>query len=256
MPVRIPDHPRRPYPLPRRPWAMFMRWHDLLFIHWRVDPALLRPHIPPSLELETFDGSAWLGVVPFWMSGIRARFTPPMPGLSRFPELNVRTYVTAEGKPGVWFFSLDAANKVAVRTARWSFHLNYLDARMRCGVDAASSEVRYTSTRTHKGQPPARFEATYAPTGPSFAASPGSLDHFLTERYCLYAAAPDGRTFRGEIAHCPWPLQPARLDLRANTMAQSLGVPLSLDVPADHVRFGKNLDVVAWLPERVSPAPA
>ena len=131
---------------------MFMRWHDLLFLHWRVDPALLRPHVPPSLELDTFDGSAWLGVVPFWMSGIRARLTPPIPGLSRFPELNVRTYVTAEGKPGVWFFSLDAANKVAVRAARWTFHLNYLDARMRCDVDAATSEVRYSSFRTHRGE--------------------------------------------------------------------------------------------------------
>jgi uncharacterized protein len=233
---------------------MFMRWHDLLLIHWRVDPALLRPHIPKSLELETYDGSAWLGVVPFWMSGIRARFTPPDPGLSRFPELNVRTYVTAEGKPGVWFFSLDAANRVAVRAARWTFNLNYFDARMRCDVDAATSEVCYSSTRTHRGEPPAAFEATYAPTGPPFTAAPGSLDHFLAERYCLYAAAPDGRTFRGEIAHRPWPLQPARLELRTNTMAEPLGISLPSSLPPDHVRFGKRLDVVAWLTERVSPA--
>ena len=234
---------------------MFMRWHDLLFIHWRVDPALLRPHIPSSIELQTFDGSAWLGVVPFWMSGIRARFTPPVPGLSRFPELNVRTYVTAEGKPGVWFFSLDAASKIAVRVARCTFHLNYLDARMACDVDAAS-EVRYSSIRTHQGEPSATFDATCAPTGSPFTAEPGSLDHFLTDRYCLYAAAPDGRTFRGEIAHRPWPLQAARLELRANTMTQSLGISLPPKVPSEYLRFAKRLDVVAWLPERVASGPA
>jgi uncharacterized protein YqjF (DUF2071 family) len=229
---------------------MFMRWHDLLFAHWRVDPALLRPLIPPSLELQTFDGSAWLGVVPFWMSGIRARFLPPVPGLSRFPEINVRTYVTAGGRPGVWFFSLDATSRIAVRAARWTFHLNYLDADIRCHVNRSTDHVIYHSTRTHRGASPAEFDATYAPAGPVFAATPGSLDHFLTERYCLYAAAPDGRTFRGDIAHRPWPLQPATLDLRRNTMADSLSLTLpAAESPLLH--FAKRLDVVAWLPQGI-----
>jgi uncharacterized protein YqjF (DUF2071 family) len=230
---------------------MRMRWHDLLFIHWRVDPALLRPLIPASLELDSFDGSAWLGIVPFWMSGIRARCAPPIPGLSRFPEVNVRTYVTAGGKPGVWFFSLDATNRVAVRAARWMFHLNYLDAAIRCDVDAATDRVDYTCRRTHRGAPPADFDATYAPCGEPFTAQPRSLDHFLTERYCLYAASPQGHTFRGEIAHVPWPLQPARLELRVNRMVEPLGFSLPTAVPAEHVRFAERLDVVAWLPERV-----
>jgi uncharacterized protein YqjF (DUF2071 family) len=229
---------------------MVMRWHDLLFAPWRVDPSVLRALIPPTLELETFDGSAWLGVVPFWMSGIRARFAPPVPGLSRFPEINVRTYVTAGGKPGVWFFSLDAASRIAVRAARRTFHLNYLDADIRCDVDRATDRVTYHSTRTHRGAPPAEFDTTYAPAGPVFTATPGSLDHFLTERYCLYAAARDGRTFRGEIAHQPWPLQAATLDLRRNRMAEPLGPSLpAAETPV--VQFAKRSDVVASVPEAV-----
>jgi uncharacterized protein len=154
----------RPWPVPHRPWAGFMRWHELLFIHWPVPAGSLRPLIPAGLELETFDGAAWLGVVPFRMSGCRVRGLPPVPGLSAFPELNVRTYVSAEGKPGVWFFSLDAASWLAVRGARWLFHLDYFDARM--SVARKGNEIDYRSTRTHRHARPAEFAARYRPTGP------------------------------------------------------------------------------------------
>src|SRR5919202_1981641 len=113
----LPNAAHRPWPLPPRPWVLAMQWHDLLFMHGPVPPALLRPLIPPALELETFDGTAWLGITPFRMAGTRPRFVPPLPWVSAFPELNVRTYVTAEGKPGVWFFSLDAGNPLAARGA-------------------------------------------------------------------------------------------------------------------------------------------
>src|SRR5688500_5474109 len=139
------DNSHRPWHA--RPWSVFMRWHELLFMHWPVPAAALRPLIPAGLELDTFDGSAWLGVVPFRMSGIRRRLLPPVPGTAAFPELNVRTYVTAGAKPGVWFFSLDAANRLAVRVARWTFHLPYYDATMSCTRDRAG-EVAYRSTRT------------------------------------------------------------------------------------------------------------
>jgi len=143
---------------------MAMQWHDLLFMHWPVPPAVLRPLIPPALALETFDGAAWLGVTPFRMAGTRPRLVPPLPWLSAFPELNVRTYVTAEGKPGVWFFSLDAANPLAVRGARALFHLPYYDAAME--VEKDGHGVRYTSTRTHRGTLSATFTGGYRPCGP------------------------------------------------------------------------------------------
>src|SRR5262245_10075958 len=126
----ITDTEHRPWPLPGRPWVMAMRWHDLLFAHWPVDPAVLRPLIPASLQIDTYDGQAWIGVVPFRMTGVRPRFVPPLPGLSAFAEINVRTYVTIEQKPGVWFFSLDAANRLAVWAARLSYHLPYCFARI------------------------------------------------------------------------------------------------------------------------------
>src|ERR687894_454117 len=149
----------RPYPVPSDPWALSMRWQNLLFMHWPVREDVLRPLIPSALTLDTFDGSAWLGVVPFRMSGVRPRSLPRVPWLSAFPELNVRTYVTAEGKPGIWFFSLDAANPVAVRLARATFRLPYFDAEMSCRLKGDG--VRYRSVRTHRGAPRAEFAARY-----------------------------------------------------------------------------------------------
>jgi uncharacterized protein YqjF (DUF2071 family) len=244
------DHAHRPWPAPARPWSVFMRWHELLFIHWPVPAAALRPFVPAGLELDTFGGEAWLAVVPFRMSGIRRRPLPAVPGTAAFPELNVRTYVTAAGagKPGVWFFSLDAANRLAVRVARWQFHLPYFDAAMSC-TRAAGGTVDYRSTRTHRRAAPAGFEARYRPTGPTARAAPGSLEHFLTERYCLYSANRTGHVFRGEIAHVPWPLQPAGCDVARNTMADPIGLKLPDVKPLLH--YADVLDVVAWGLERV-----
>src|SRR4028119_908133 len=179
----------RAYPAPEGPWALSMVWRDLLFMHWPVSAEGLMPLIPPALDLDTFDGTAWLGVVPFRMTGVRPRFLPAVPWLSGFPELNLRTYVTAGGRPGIWFFSLDAHNPVAVRLARATFHLPYFDARM--SYRKEGEEIHYGSVRTHRGAPPAEFAGRYRPSGAPFESLPGSLERFLTERYCLYAA--DGR---------------------------------------------------------------
>jgi len=236
----------RPWPPPSGPWVMAQSWHDLLFAHWPVDAGALRAQIPPALPLDTFEGQAWLGVVPFRMSGVRLRATPPPPGLSAFPELNVRTYVTIEGKPGVFFFSLDAANAVAVAVARRWFHLPYVRARMACRAEGDA--IRYESRRTHRGAPPAELRGGYRPTGPAAAASRGSLAYWLTERYCLYAADQRGGIHRGEILHAPWPLQPAEAALETNTMAAPLGVLLA-GQPLLH--FARRLDVRVWPLQRV-----
>lgn len=239
------DH--RPYPPPGGSWALAMSWHELLFAHWPVPADALRPLIPPGLQLDTFDGSAWLGVVPFRMSGVRPRFVPGVPLLSNFPELNLRTYVTADGKPGIWFFSLDAANPVAVRVARATFNLPYFDARISCR--SVYGEVRYASERTHRRAPAAEFEGRYLPAGEPFGSRPGSLEHFLTERYCLYAVDGKGRIKRGEIHHEPWPLQLAEAEMRTLNMTAQIGVTLPDTEPLLH--YAHRLDVVAWLPERV-----
>ena len=164
----LTDVAHRPWPLPAGPWIMAQTWHDLLFAHWRIDAALLRPLIPAPLEIDTFQNEAWIGVVPFRMSGVRLRATPALPALSAFPELNVRTYVTYGGKPGVWFFSLDAANAIAVSVARAWFHLPYFNARMRC--ESRNGWIEYTSERTHRGAASAKLRARYRPAGEIFLA--------------------------------------------------------------------------------------
>lgn len=239
----------RPWPLPHHPWVMHMRWHDLLFAHWPVEPADLRPHIPDSLEIDTHHGQAWIGIVPFRMSGVRPRFTPSLPGFSAFPELNVRTYVTAEGRPGVWFMSLDATNRAAVRLARRTYHLPYFDAAISC-VER-SGWIEYRSRRTHRAAAPAVFSARYRPCGAAAQVEAGTHAAWLIERYCLYSAV-GSRVFRGEIHHRPWPIQPAEAQVDVNTMTAPFGIEIPKLPPVLH--FARTLDTVAWWPRAVSAA--
>ena len=242
VPTRV-DH--RLWEVPARRWSLAMVWWDLLFMHWPVPASALRAWIPPELELDTFEGQAWLGVVPFRMSGVRPRCTPPLPGVSAFLELNVRTYAKAGGKAGVWFFSLDAASRFGVRAARRLFHLPYFDASMSLEEDKGG--FRYRSDRTHRGAPPVAFAASYRPTADIARARAGTIDHWLTERYCLYAINRQGHLCRGEIHHEPWPLQNAEAELETNTMA----APLEIALPGKPLlHFAQRLDVIAWRLER------
>lgn len=226
---------------------MEQTWHDLLFAHAPVDARRLRALVPAALELDTFDGAAWAAVVPFRMSGIRARGLPILPGASAFAELNLRTYVRHRGVPGVWFFALEAENPLAVRVARSLFHLPYHDARMRCRADG--EDVEYSSERTHTGVPPARVEVRYGPNGPAATSRPGSLEHFLTERYCLFAANESGRLSRADIHHAPWPLQPAHAAFTLDTLPAAHGLDFPLAPPLLH--FARRLDVLIWAPHSV-----
>ena len=235
----------RPWALPAGPWIMAQDWHDLLFAHWPVSAEAMRQVVPRELDLDCFEGQCWIGVVPFRMAGVRLRGTPAVPGLSAFPELNVRTYVTAGGKPGVWFFSLDAASRVAVEIARVWFHLPYFRARMSLAPNG--QEITYLSRRTDGRRQDERFEAGYAGEGESFSAQRGTLEYFLTERYCLYARRADGAILRGEIHHAPWQLRRARAQIRVNTMTKSLGVTLAGE-PLLH--FSKLQEVVVW-PQKI-----
>lgn len=224
-----------------------MVWENLLFAHWPVAAGELRPLIPEALELDTFDGQAWLGIVPFEMSNVRPWWSPPLPWFSSFPELNVRTYVTLGGKPGVWFFSLDAGNPVAVRIARRFFHLPYFDASFR--IRRRGDWLHYRSRRTHPGAPPAELVCRYRPTGAVYTAPVGDLEDWLTARYCFYAAGPGGTIERTEIFHLPWPLQPAEAEIEVNTMTGWLGIELPPERPL--LYLSERLVVKGWKPERL-----
>lgn len=228
----------RPWPVPSGSWVMAQVWHDLLFAHWPVEFAALRALVPAQLPLDALDGQCWVGVVPFHMSGIHARGLPPLPGLSRFPELNVRTYVTLDGKPGVYFFSLDAASLLAVWGARAFYRLPYFHARMSAQPDGDG--IRYDSRRR---QAQAEFRGHYHPRGDVRLRNRGSLEHWLSERYCLYTVHAS-RVFRAEIHHQPWPLQDAEAEIEINTVAGAAGVVLPPSAPLLH--FARRLDVLIW----------
>jgi uncharacterized protein YqjF (DUF2071 family) len=234
------DH--RPWLLPSGPWFMHQSWSDLLFAHWPVRFEHLRELIPPGLELETFDGYAWIGVVPFRMHNIHLRGLPPVPYTSAFAELNVRTYVTAGDKPGVFFFSLDAANRMAVMMARRFFYLPYFNAEMR--VEQQGKTYHYVSLRKDRRGADVSFEASYAPLSPAFISSPGTFEHWLTERYCLYTMDNGQNIVRGEIHHAPWTLHRAELDVQMNTMVTGQGIKIAAREPVLH--FSKQLDVHIW----------
>lgn len=255
----------RPFPLPEGPWIMQQTWSKLLFAHWPVSADSLRDLIPPALEIDTFDNTAWIGVVPFAMRKVFPRSTFEVPWLSNFLELNVRTYVKRDGIPGVYFFSLDCSNFIAVFAARTFYHLPYFNATMTMQLSAdkvgyssrrsddaiaRSASLRFAestsaavslSTKTARrlneagsgdpqrtaGAVPALFEASYRPTGEVYFSRKGTLEHFLTERYCLYTVDSDRNYYRGMIHHDAWPLQPAEAEFRKNDMTRStIGITL------------------------------
>ncbi len=242
------DH--RPFPMPDRPWTMTQRWNDLLFAHWPVPAEEMAAAVPPGLEVDTFDGYAWAGVVPFWMDRIRAR-VPGITGLTvpfsrSFPELNLRTYVRSKrtGRAGVFFFALEAASPLAVAGARILFHLPYFLANMSRST-ASDGTVRYKSRRLLTPADVA-FQAAYRGQGRVPEASPsrpGSLEHFLTERYCLFTTR-RGKVLVGNIHHRPWPLEPAEAEIRINDLPRAHGLTLPGRPPVLH--FSKSLDVYIW----------
>lgn len=248
------DH--RPWPPPAGRWVWRQSWRDLLFAHWPVHATTLRRLVPASLEVQEFEGTSWVGVVPFRMAGVMRRPFPDLPWVSAFPELNLRLYVERDGRPGVWFLSLDAANSLAVWAARRWFFLPYFHARM--GVTEQAGKIRFHSERIGsgvdlEGKFPIRFAAEYGPTSEPYEAQAGTLEHWLTERYCLYAQSPDGSLYRADVHHAPWPLQKAEALIPINDLPSPHGLPLDLfEVAPSLLHFARRLDVVVWPLERVA----
>jgi hypothetical protein len=221
---------------------MTQTWEKLLFAHWPLPPDIMRKHLPRQLPLDTYDGCAWIGIVPFRMCGIRPRWLPEVPYLSAFPEINVRTYVVRDGKPGVYFFSLDVTNPLAVQFARRAFHLPYYRARME--IERAETGWRYRSERTGRFAPRAAFSGSYAPVSDVYRAPPGSIDEWLTERYCLYTTHEDS-VYRGEIHHLRWPLQRAEAEFATNDMHADFNRYVA-DSTAPLLHYAESLTTLIW----------
>lgn len=243
--LRLQDH--RPFPIPAGRWTWSQAWCDLLFLHWPVPAAALRPFVPSALRIQEFDGTAWIGLVPFRLEGIARRPFPPVPGFSGFPELNVRTYVEHSGRPGIWFLSIDGPNRIANWTARHLFGFPYLHADVTYSTEG---KLRFESRR--KGGGP-RFRGTFAPKGAPRAAQAGTLEHFLTERYRYTAHGRNSSLLTGDVHHEPWPLQDADYVIHHNGMLEPFGIP-----PADPrarrpalVHYARRVHSVVWPVTRV-----
>lgn len=220
-----------------------MSWANLAFLHWPMPADALRAKLPPELELDTHDGTAWLGIVPFEMRDVHPGGMPAFPTTREFPEVNVRTYVRHNGRAGVWFASLDAASLLAVIGARATTGLPYFHARMSSRADA--SGVTYASDRRAARAPKASLRVRYGPTGDVFTSTAGSLEHFLTERYSIFIKRAS-KLKRLDVEHVPWPLQNGFGEVSVNTMAHAAGLTLPDQKP--HVLFSRQLQVVAHTP--------
>lgn len=220
---------------------MHQVWGKLLFIHWPIDPKLLRPLIPPALEIDTFDGQAWIAVVPFTMWDIRPLppYLPAVPGLSAMHELNVRTYVHLNGVPGVWFFSLDCTSATAVWGARTFYYLSYFNAEIE--LQQSGQVIDYKLTRTDS--PPASFDSTWKMGEALPPTTEDSLEFFLTERYCLYSEHKNS-IYQSRVHHAQWPLQKATLSSYSSRMVQSLGLPEPTTEPLLH--YAEDISVDIW----------
>jgi uncharacterized protein YqjF (DUF2071 family) len=223
-------------------------WCSLLFMHWRIDAALLRPLIPERLTIDTYDGSAWIAIVPFTIRNM-SPFPPKLPripGFNAMHELNVRTYATLDGVPGVWFFSLDVTHALAMVGARVFYHLPYFTAGIE--IQKRDSSIAFTHARTGPDGPQARFDVKYTILNKLPATQPGSLEYFLVERYCLYAARDDA-LYRARIFHQPWPLHSAELHSFDSTVIQAAGLPCPEGLPLLHYAPEVNADI--WRPIKV-----
>ena len=221
--------------------VMHQSWRHLGFLHWEVAAEALRRLVPKGLEIDTFEGRAFVGLVPFTMHGVRPTWAPALPGLSRFHEVNVRTYVHLGGRePGVYFFSLDAASRLAVIGARTFWRLPYHFAAMDLRQEGGA--ILYSSTRRWPGPRPADCRLRYRPRGEAAPAPPDSLEHFLAERYLLYTTS-RGRLLRGRVHHAPYPLQAAECPVLDETLVQAAGIAKPSDAPLVHYAAGVDVEV-------------
>jgi len=235
----------RPWPLPKSKWIWRQSWLDLAFVHYRIDAKQIKHRLPDGLKLQEFDGTAWVGLVPFRMAGVMRRPFPDLPPFTTFPELNLRTYVEKDGKPGVWFFSLDADCRPLVWGGRMLYHLPYFYARMsHCWADG------WHQFQSRRPNDTARFKARYRPTGESLRVTIGSFEHWATERYCLYSHSAGHGLSRVDVHHVPWPLQRGEIEIEANEILTAAGLTPLPESPRCH--YSSGVHVVSYRPEMMT----
>lgn len=262
------DH--RPYPLPSAPWVMRETWSKVMFAHWPIPSRLIKPLLPPHLELDTFAGDAYISVLAFRMSGVRLRFLPPIPGANEMLQINIRTYVKHNGKPGIYFLAVDSSHLPTVLLTRLTLGLPYHHAdisikkrfvgyksTVECiskRLDTAESrlQLHLKETERHVGEmnrTGGALEVSYSPSLDAWHAQSGSLEHWLTERYGLYNFHA-GKLLRVDIHHHPWPLQAAEAEFRRQSLLTPLQNQLGFDLPVTplHVYYAERIDALIWLP--------
>jgi uncharacterized protein len=238
----------RPDPLPDGPWVLAQDWNDLLFAHWPVEASALRRLVPPALEIDLYDGAAWVAVTPFEMSGVRPRFVPPLPFVSQFLEVNCRTYVRHGGRRGIWFFSLDCTSLAVVALAGSAWHLPYFAAEIE--MQRTGDRIEYLCRRRADAGPSALLAVSYGPDGPRREPAPDTFEHWAVERYCLFSEdGPSGSLWRGDIHHEPWVLQPAVARIEENTLPAAAGISVPRSEP--RLAFARRAEVLTWLPVKV-----
>jgi len=245
----------KPRPLPAGRWAMTQRWNDLLFAHWPIPAAKIEAQLPEWLEADTHQGSAWLGAVPFWLDRIKVRGVPSIPGLRNFPDLNLRTYVRDRytGTPGIYFFSVDSSNLLAVAAARVIYRLPYCLAEMHL-EQRSEREFAFYSRRRFRREP-VIFKALYRGLGPSrktVEVRSGSFEYFMSERPCVFSVNRAGQPIRSNLHHIAWPLEEARAEIERNDLANAAGIELPDVEPVLH--YSRRLAVYVWPAELVRPA--
>ena len=230
-------------PLPELPWIMFQRWDTLLFIHWPVPVESVKPLVPPQMEIDTYEGQAWLTLIPFRMVNVHLRDLPPVPGFSTFPEINLRLYIRVNDQPGITFFCIDADEPLAVWVASHVFNLPYLQAKMK--FKRRGNVFHIESHRPASAAAPAAdFKGSYWPIGEPFEPKEGTLEYFLLERYTLFNPGPGGMIYRGNIHHLPWIVQQAEAKIETNNILQASGIELPNTDPILH--FSEGTDTILW----------
>ena len=244
----LQDIAHRPWPLPSSLWNMQQKWRNLLFCHWPISPDILRPFIPSSLQLDTFNQWAWIGIIVFKMEGIYLRGMPIISVVPGFAEINVRTYVQYNGKPGIFFLSLDVGDWASLHIAKRWYHLPYQASDV---IFRTESPLHYCQSKRRREQSiPAEFKVKYAPNSDIFIPKQGTIDHFLTERYCLYSTDLQGNLYSGEIHHQAWPLQHAEAEISSSTLLSPFGIDITDVLPLFH--FSKGVNTLFWNIKKLS----
>lgn len=244
----------KPRPLPAARWAMTQRWNDLLFAHWPIPAAQIEAVLPDWLEADTCEGSAWLGAVPFWLDRIKIRGMPSIPGLRHFPDLNLRTYVRDRytKTPGIYCFSVDSTNLLAVVAAHLMYHLPYRLAEMHLEPQSEKEFAFYSRRRFSR--PEVIFNARYRGLGPTRKTAEmrvGSFEYFFTERTCVYSTNRAGEPIRANLHHVSWPLEEAEAEIERNDLASAVGLELPDRDPVLH--YSRRLALYVWPAELVRP---